>query len=168
MAFKRAGHIGAASPAVPLTWSRARVSLTSPVLDGIELQDEASYDGAVYCAAPLLTQVLANLLENAAHAAGAKGWVRMETRAENERLVFEVSDSGPGVPPALRERIFEPFFTTKPPGRGTGLGLSTARDIVTRHQGVLEVRDCARGSVFHMEIPLSETNYDATMGGLSR
>ena len=154
LGFKRAGQVEGRDLPFGEIISRA-LSLTGPALLGIDFQDQAGYRGPVWCAAPLLTQVLANLFENAAHAAGPTGWVRLETHAEAERLVVEVSDSGPGVPPELRERIFEPFFTTKPPGAGTGLGLSTARDIVSRHQGVLEVRDHLRGSVFHLEIPLS-------------
>jgi two-component system NtrC family sensor kinase len=113
------------------------------------------YKGPVYCAAPLLTQVLTNLLENAAQAAGPRGWVEVRSRQENGKMVFEVADSGPGVPPELRERIFEPFFTTKPAGQGTGLGLTTARDIALRHDGVLEVLAAQAGSVFHLEIPIA-------------
>jgi signal transduction histidine kinase len=49
--------------------------------------------------------------------------------------------------------VFEPFFTTKDPGKGTGLGLSVARSIVTRHGGVLEIRDKGTRPAFVMEIP---------------
>jgi signal transduction histidine kinase len=131
------------------------LSLTSPVLESIELRQELSYGGKVSCAGPLLTQALANLLENAAHAAGRGGWVRVTSRVEEMAVVVEVSDSGAGVPRELRERIFEPFFTTKPPGKGTGLGLTTARDIVRRHRGTLEVRDLGDRPVFHLAIPLA-------------
>ncbi len=66
---------------------------------------------------------------------------------------MEVSDSGPGVPLPLRERVFEPFYTTKDPGKGTGLGLSVARAIITRHGGVLEIRERANRPAFVIEIP---------------
>jgi two-component system NtrC family sensor kinase len=65
----------------------------------------------------------------------------------------EVSDSGPGVPPQLRERVFEPFYTTKPAGIGTGLGLSLARDIIHRHGGILEIRERASRACFVAELP---------------
>jgi len=89
-----------------------------------------------------------------AHAAGASGWVKLRSRVVGERLVVEVADSGKGVPVALRERIFEPFFTTKPPGSGTGLGLTMARQIVERHGGLLDVREAPGGTLFHIELPL--------------
>jgi len=98
-------------------------------------------------------QVLTNLLENAAHAAGPKGWIALRTSARGERFMIEVADSGGGVAPALRDRVFEPFFTTKPSGVGTGLGLSLARDIVHRHGGVLEIRDRGDHACFVVELP---------------
>jgi signal transduction histidine kinase len=130
------------------------LSLTRPVLEAIELRQDLAYEGPVHCAGPLLTQALANLLENAAQAAGKGGWVRLASRVEDATVVVEVGDSGAGVPRELRERIFEPFFTTKPPGKGTGLGLTTARDIVRRHNGTLDIRDLGDRAVFHLEIPL--------------
>jgi signal transduction histidine kinase len=101
-----------------------------------------------------MAQVLTNLLENGAHAAGKGGWVEIRTGIDEQRVIIELSDSGPGVPAELRERIFDPFFTTKPAGKGTGLGLSTARDIVLRHGGRLDVRSTSGRTVFRIEMPL--------------
>jgi signal transduction histidine kinase len=67
--------------------------------------------------------------------------------------VLEFSDSGPGVPAALRERIFEPFFTTKAVGDGTGLGLDVARRIVIGHRGAIGVRSQPGATVFSVTIP---------------
>jgi signal transduction histidine kinase len=70
---------------------------------------------------------------------------------------ISVTDSGPGIPLALRERVFEPFFTTKPVGEGTGLGLSITYSIVREHGGqlLLECPD-AGGTRLTISIPMSE------------
>ncbi|HEY0192558.1 MAG TPA: ATP-binding protein, partial [Kofleriaceae bacterium] len=97
---------------------------------------------------------LTNLLENAVHAAGPTGWIAVRTVAAGaQRIAIEVSDSGGGVPVALRDKVFEPFFTTKPPGIGTGLGLSLARDIIHRHSGLLEIRERGDRACFVVELP---------------
>jgi signal transduction histidine kinase len=123
----------------------------------VEIRVEASCDGVLKCAPPLLMQVLTNLIENAIYAAGPGGWIQILTGSTGNIFTVEVSDSGPGVPVALRERVFEPFFTTKPAGIGTGLGLSLARDIAHRHGGVLQIRDRGPRGCFVLELP----NYSA-------
>ena len=110
-------------------------------------------DEPLSCAPPLMLQVLINLLENAAYAAGKGGQVEIAARIECDKLVIEISDSGGGVPAELRERVFEPFFTTKPVGVGTGLGLPLARDIVHRHGGTLDIRDRGARAAFVIELP---------------
>ncbi len=85
-------------------------------------------------------QVLVNLLANARHAAvasAARRTVLVETRADGDTVVVAVEDSGPGVPPALRQKIFDPFFTTKAAAGGTGLGLAIAAQIAHGHGGTL-------------------------------
>lgn len=104
-------------------------------------------------------QVFLNLVVNAAHAIPAgrsdKNVVRIRTAMDAAgRVVAEVSDTGVGIPPEVRERIFEPFFTTKPPGIGTGLGLSICRRIVEGHGGTLTVTsEVGKGSVFMVTLP---------------
>ncbi|HEY2747729.1 MAG TPA: ATP-binding protein, partial [Polyangia bacterium] len=153
LGFRRPGELEYQRTTVAEVIARAH-ALTSQLFKSVELRQAIDYKGPLDCAAPLLTQVLSNLLENGAQAAGTGGWVKLAARAEDERLVLEVSDSGSGVPIELRERIFEPFFTTKPPGSGTGLGLTMARQIVERHAGILDVRDAGVGTLFHIEVPL--------------
>jgi len=71
-------------------------------------------------------------------------------------IIFEVADTGGGIPAALRERIFDPFFTTKEVGKGTGLGLSTALGIVQSHRGVVVVEsELDRGTTFKVFLPAS-------------
>ncbi len=117
----------------------------------------------VRCQVGDLNQVFLNLLVNAAHAiedavgdSGAKGVIRVRTRAEAEWAVIEIEDTGPGVPPEVRSRIFEPFFTTKEVGRGSGQGLAIAHSIITdKHGGAIDFR-CGRdgGTTFTIRIPI--------------
>jgi len=140
------------------------VSLAHP--GSVEIRVEASSDGILKCAPPLLMQVLTNLIENAIYAAGPGGWIQLRTRANGSIFTVEVSDSGSGVPLALRERVFEPFFTTKPAGIGTGLGLSLARDIVHRHGGTLDIRERGSNACFVMELPNYSSLDPATKAGI--
>ena len=149
----RAGQLELESVPLPEVVARA-LTIIRPALGTIELRQRLDYAGPVRCAPPLMWQVFTNLIENAAHAAGPKGWIEIASYVENEACVVDVADSGPGVQPELRERIFEPFFTTKPPGKGTGLGLTTAREIARRHGGNLDVRPATRGTRFRLEIPI--------------
>src|SRR6185503_392775 len=72
-----------------------------------------------------------------------------------ERVSLEVSDTGPGIPDAVRSRLFEPFFTTKPPGQGTGLGLSLCQGIVENHGGRISAEsEEGKGALFRVELPL--------------
>ncbi len=66
---------------------------------------------------------------------------------------FEVSDTGPGIAPEVRERIFDPFFTTKPPGQGTGMGLATVYGVAERHQGRVTLESGPGGTTFGLELP---------------
>jgi CheY-like chemotaxis protein len=118
-----------------------------------------------------LHQVLMNLCINARDAMPEGGRLRIGVRnvrvdeqyaAMSQELrpglyvLFEVQDTGHGVPPEIRERIFEPFFSTKKPGKGTGLGLSTARTIVRNHDGVISLEsEMGRGTTFRVFLPAS-------------
>ncbi len=98
----------------------------------------------VLASSPRLVQVVVNLVINAVHALelvdhGPRGLGLSSFTDERGRAVLVVSDTGPGVREALRERIFEPFFTTKGVGEGTGLGLAVSRSIVESHGGHLSV-----------------------------
>ncbi|TMJ20255.1 MAG: sensor histidine kinase [Alphaproteobacteria bacterium] len=91
----------------------------------------------------LMSQVLINLIRNAAQAARAHSeephvWIGFE-RTRSEKVQIEVADNGPGVPEGLRQDIFLPFFTTRQ--EGTGVGLSLARQVVLAHRGSISVAD---------------------------
>jgi signal transduction histidine kinase len=128
------------------------VKVSHRALNGVDVRTRIDNDAPVLCAAPLLVQVLTNLIENAGHAAGRGGWVELTATTTSARVTIEVTDSGAGIPKELRERVFEPFFTTKAPGVGTGLGLPLARTIIHKHGGLLEIRERAGRMAFVIEL----------------
>jgi signal transduction histidine kinase len=105
-----------------------------------------------------LNQVWTNLLENAIDALGDTGTITITTRLDRDCATVDIADDGPGIPAAIRDRIFDSFFTTKDVGRGTGLGLATARRIVAdRHDGTLTVASEPGRTVFHVRLPLTQS-----------
>jgi signal transduction histidine kinase len=105
-----------------------------------------------------LNQVWTNLLDNAIDALGQSGTITIATRADGECAVVEIADDGPGVPEEVLPRIFDPFFTTKEVGRGTGLGLATARRIVVdRHDGSLTLDSQPGRTVFRVRLPFAQS-----------
>lgn len=110
-----------------------------------------------------LTQVLVNLLLNAADAIEAaprdRHVVTIRSRVDPRgKVVLEISDTGPGIPPADLARVFDVGFTTKPVGRGTGLGLAIVRSIVTSFQGTVEADTMASGgATFRVVLPPTAT-----------
>jgi signal transduction histidine kinase len=102
-----------------------------------------------------LNQVWTNLLDNAIDALGESGKITLRTRRDGECIVVDVADTGPGITPEARAHVFEPFFTTKGVGRGTGLGLGTARRIVEERQGgSLSFDSDENGTTFHVWLPM--------------
>ena len=86
-------------------------------------------------------------------AMGGLGRIAITIAKRDERCVFEIRDSGPGIPPEIRERVFEPFFTTK--ARGGGLGLPIARRTAELHGGTLTLTAPETGgTIFTLTIPL--------------
>ena len=108
-----------------------------------------------------LGQVFLNLLVNAVQALpdgyADQNQIRLRTRLDGSgRVVAEVEDSGPGIPPEILQRLFTPFFTTKPRGVGTGLGLSICQRIVSSFGGEIAVESVVgRGTLFRVSLPAS-------------
>src|ERR1700686_3723727 len=103
-----------------------------------------------------LNQVWTNLIDNAVDAMGGNGELRVRTYREDNCVVVEIGDNGPGIPPDTEAHIFEPFFTTKGVGEGTGLGLDTAQRIVKKHRGNIQVISKAGDTRFQVRLPLAE------------
>ena len=101
-----------------------------------------------------LEQILLNLLVNARDAQPGGGRMLVRTAGSGSgRVVLEVEDEGPGVPPEIQDRIFETFFTTKSEDKGSGLGLSTVRLLVSEAGGDIALRSSSKGACFRIELP---------------
>ncbi len=90
-----------------------------------------------------------NLLVNAAQAIEKQGEIKIATRTLKEQVEIAISDTGAGIPKENLSSIFDPFFTTKEVGKGTGLGLNVAYNIITRHKGTIDVEsEVGKGTTF--------------------
>lgn len=103
-----------------------------------------------------LNQVWTNLIDNAIDAMNGRGELVVRTESEFGRVLVEIRDNGPGIPPEARDHIFEPFFTTKPVGEGTGLGLDTVYRIVQTHHGTIRVESKPGRTSFLVRIPFAD------------
>src|SRR5712671_693778 len=103
-----------------------------------------------------LNQVWTNIIDNAIDAMRGKGELRVRTYRDDNCVVVEIADNGPGISPELQPHIFEPFFTTKGVGEGTGLGLDTVQRIVKKHRGNIQVTSQVGDTRFQVWLPLAE------------
>jgi two-component system sensor histidine kinase FlrB len=94
---------------------------------------------------------LLNLIENAAEACGPSGRIELGAELIRDRICLTVSDNGPGIPAAIRDKLFEPFFTTRP--RGTGLGLAVVKSVAEAHNGEIIIDSSARGTTVALCLP---------------
>ncbi len=101
-----------------------------------------------------LNQVWTNLIDNAVDAMNGQGKITIRTWREDDMIVVEIADNGPGIPPELQPRIYEPFFTTKDVGQGTGLGLDTVYHIITQeHHGEIRLSSQPGDTRFQVFLP---------------
>jgi two-component system, NtrC family, sensor kinase len=123
--------------------------------DRIELVRELVPLPPVVCAAGEINQVFLGLLVNAAQAVVGGGVITLRSGFDAAGVWIEIADTGCGISEEHRKRLFEPFFTTRPVGRGTGLGLFVAWDIVVKkHRGRIDVRSTpGLGSAFTVWLP---------------
>jgi signal transduction histidine kinase len=104
-----------------------------------------------------LNQVWTNIIVNAIEAMQGKGELLVRTYRQDNCVVVEIGDSGPGIAAEVLPHIFEPFFTTKGVGEGTGLGLDTVQRIVKKHRGDVQVNSKPGDTKFQVWLPLSES-----------
>jgi signal transduction histidine kinase len=105
-----------------------------------------------------LNQVWTNLIDNAIDAMKGTGTLRVSTRANENGVIVEIGDTGPGMSKEVQARAFEPFYTTKDVGKGTGLGLDISRRIIVdRHGGEITIKSRPGETVLRVRLPLRPT-----------
>lgn len=117
----------------------------------------------VHCFPGDINQVILNLVVNAAHAIrdavggnGGRGTIGVSTRRDGDWVEIRVSDTGTGIPEAIRSKVFDPFFTTKEVGKGTGQGLAIAHAVVVeKHGGAITFEtEVGKGTTFVVRLPI--------------
>jgi signal transduction histidine kinase len=139
------------------------VMLGHKLRDGVTVVREYSADvPRIEAYAGELNQVWTNLIDNAVDAMDGRGTLRVATRVEDDSVVVEIGDTGPGMPPQVASRAFEAFYTTKDVGEGTGLGLDIARRIVVeRHGGTISIDSRPGDTVLRVRIPVRPPSISA-------
>jgi signal transduction histidine kinase len=135
------------------------VMLGHKLRDGITVRREYA-DGvpAVEGSPGELNQVWTNLIDNAVDAMEGEGTLTVRTYADEQALVVEIADTGPGMTEEVAAHVFEPFFTTKEVGKGTGLGLDLSRRIVVeRHGGEISFDSQPGDTVVRVRLPLGSS-----------
>ncbi|EQA45403.1 PAS domain S-box protein [Leptospira broomii serovar Hurstbridge str. 5399] len=146
-------HAGASEVNVPEQLDLVLTLYYNKLKHGVEIVRKFSEPSLAYGQADQLTQVWANLINNAFQAISYKGRLEIETQKEGNYLNVLITDNGPGIPPEIQDKIFEPFFTTKAKGEGSGLGLDICRKIVESHKGKIEVESRVGKTTFKVILP---------------
>ncbi|MEK7691314.1 MAG: HAMP domain-containing sensor histidine kinase, partial [Bdellovibrionota bacterium] len=125
---------------------------------GIHLEiDDIPKELVIDCRAGQIARVLLALVSNSIDAIEKDGekWVKIAVQDLGNSVTISVTDSGYGIPDAMRGKIMLPFFTTKGIGNGTGLGLSVAKGLIEGHQGNLRIDQKSKNTCFIVELPKS-------------
>ncbi len=126
--------------------------------EGIRLEFVCDPSLVLQCRRTKISQVLLNLLNNAADAVAKlpEKWVQVDCCEKGGFIEVRVTDSGKGIPPHIAARLMEPFFTTKGRGKGTGLGLSISLSIAQEHGGSLILDTSSQNTSFVLRLPLHQ------------
>lgn len=122
------------------------------------IQIEERYGDIPYvkCFSGLLNQVFMNLVVNAIDAMEEGGTLTLSTFLEGDEVVIAIKDTGTGISPENLSLIFDEGFTTKSKNKGSGLGLALSKDVVSKHDGRIEVStELGKGSTFKVYLPLN-------------
>ncbi|PYR43343.1 MAG: hypothetical protein DMF95_26015 [Acidobacteria bacterium] len=134
--------------------------MASPMLEdaGVQVEMLAPDQSAELLADPVqLELALLSLIANSVDAMASGGTLTVRLGRVDDRLRLEVEDTGSGIPPDLLAHIFDPWVTTKEPGKGSGLGLSIARQVIASHGGTIRVDNGpGKGAIFTIELPTAQ------------
>jgi PAS domain S-box-containing protein len=121
-------------------------------------------DLEISCRPTQVAQVLVNLINNSRDAVSKleEKWIKVEVEKTDKNIIISVTDSGPGIPAAIRAKMFNPFFTTKEVGVGTGLGLSISAGIVKSHNGLLRAVPNSKNTRFEIILPRVQLSQKAS------
>jgi signal transduction histidine kinase len=127
--------------------------------ESLSVENDVSEITNVYCSKSGLTQVLMNLISNAADAVSEhSGRIAISAKMETDCTLIEVKDNGAGIPEAVKSRLFEPFVTSKSSEEGTGLGLYMVKKIIDEHLGKISVQSDNQGTRFILSLPRGKEN----------
>ncbi len=125
--------------------------------EGIQIVRNYGVLPQIQCAPSQINQVFLNVVTNAVQAMNGKGTLKLNTRASGGQVAISFEDTGCGMTPEVLARVYEPFFTTKPAGKGTGLGMSIAQQIVQEHGGRIQATSQAgKGTQFVITLPVQQ------------
>nr|WP_315469046.1 HAMP domain-containing sensor histidine kinase [uncultured Undibacterium sp.] len=128
----------------------------SKINKGTELICQFDDIPAIACWPDELVQVWVNLIHNALQAMNYSGTLTIRIQKINNEAVVSVSDTGTGIPVAIRDKIFEVFFTTKGIGEGSGLGLDIVKKVINKHHGRITFEtEVNKGTTFFVYLPYS-------------
>ncbi|HPG30920.1 MAG TPA: ATP-binding protein, partial [bacterium] len=152
--FIRKGKDGIEKADINKILENSLVIAKSQIKNKIRIEKKLAVLPEIPCYSNQIEQVFLNLIINSVQAIGKEGIIKIETFAENDKIIIKIQDTGSGIPAHLINKIFEPFFTTKEVGKGTGLGLSIVYDIISNHGGEITVESKPdEGTVFKISLP---------------
>ncbi len=121
---------------------------------GIEIIKRYTEVPPILCYPDELNQVWTNIVHNAIQAMHGEGTLEIDVALTDAHIEVRVTDSGGGIPDAIKAQIFDPFFTTKAAGEGSGLGLNIVKKIIEKHQGQISVASRPGRTTFTILLPL--------------
>lgn len=128
----------------------------SQIYDHVTIQNETENLPEIECNAPHIEQALINIIKNATQAIETKGHIVIKNRVHDKKIEIDIKDDGKGIEPENISKIFNPFFSTLDVGKGVGLGLTTALNIIKMHNGSIHCKsEPDKGACFTIVLPFA-------------